>query len=231
MTTADGRGGFALTPHVIIGIAAIVYGLLLTADNLNWLDAGRILHYWPVALLLVGAGLVVQPPDRSGHRLTGWVLLAVGGWLTVGAVFGIPMHLWDWWPLLFVFMGAGLIMRARGSFTGSNDGAQTLSAIAFWSGVERRIASASFRRAELTAVMGGIEVDLRQAGTAAGEAVIDVFVMWGGIEITVPPDWSVTNSVNVIMGGIEDKSSGMQDAKHHLTIRGVVLMGGVEVKT
>ena len=49
-----------------------------------------------------------------------------------------------------------------------------------------------FRRADLTAIMGGVEVDLRGASTGQ-EAVIDVFAWWGGIEITVPPDWAVSN--------------------------------------
>ena len=87
------------------------------------------------------------------------------------------------------------------------------SEFAIWSGMQRRVASPAFRRAELTAIMGGIEVDLRQAGTENGEAVIDVFVMWGGIEITVPPDWAVSNQVTPIMGGAEDKSTGTQQAQ------------------
>ena len=107
---------------------------------------------------------------------------------------------------------------------------QSLSEFAIWSGLQRRVASPAFRRAELTAIMGGIELDLRQAGTENGEAVIDVFVMWGGIEITVPPDWAVSNQVTPILGGAEDKSTGTQQARHRLVVKGVVIMGGVDIK-
>jgi predicted membrane protein len=79
--------------------------------------------------------------------------------------------------------------------------------------------------------MGGIELDLRAAGTATGEAVIDVFVMWGGVEIWVPPDWAVSNEVNLLMGGAEDRSTGAQGATHRLIVRGFVVMGGLEIKT
>ena len=96
---------------------------------------------------------------------------------------------------------------------------QSLSEFAMWSGLQRRVASPAFRRAELTAIMGGIELDLRQAGTENGEAVIDVFVMWGGIEITVPPDWAVSNQVTPILGGSEDKSTGTQQSRNRLIVK------------
>ena len=88
-----------------------------------------------------------------------------------------------------------------------------------------------FRRGDLTAIMGGIELDLRGASTANGEAVIDLFVMWGGIEIWVPPDWAVSNEVGLLMAGAEDKSTGTQAARHRLVVRGFAIMGGVEIKT
>ena len=78
--------------------------------------------------------------------------------------------------------------------------------------------------------MGGIEFDLRHAGTDNGEAVIEVFVLWGGIEIIVPPDWAVSNQVTPIMGGAEDSSTGTQQARHRLVVKGVVIMGGVDIR-
>ena len=106
----------------------------------------------------------------------------------------------------------------------------TFSEVAVWSGKVRRVSSALFRRADLTAIMGGVEVDLRSASTGGQEAVIDLFVWWGGIEITVPPDWAVSNQVVVFMGGVDDSSSGTQDARNRLVVRGFVVMGGAEIK-
>ena len=103
--------------------------------------------------------------------------------------------------------------------------------IAFWSGIERRVSAPDFRQADLTAIMGGIWLDLRGAQTASGEAVIDVFALWGGIEIVVPPDWAVVNQIRPVMGGVEDHSTGLQTAQHRLVLRGFAVMGGVEIKT
>jgi len=118
---------------------------------------------------------------------------------------------------------------ASGARVGSQD--TTYNEVAIWSGIERRVATPAFKRADLTAVMGGIEFDLRQAGADQGEAVIEVFAMWGGIEIIVPPDWAVSNKVTAIMGGAEDQSSGTQMSRSRLTVKGVVVMGGVTIKT
>ena len=79
--------------------------------------------------------------------------------------------------------------------------------------------------------MSNGQFSVQHAGTANGEAVIDVFALWGGIEITVPSDWEVSNRITPILGGAEDKSSGSQGARNRLVLRGFVVMGGVEVKT
>ncbi len=224
-----------VTPQAILGLLIVTYGLVLTADNLGWTETGDVMRFWP--LLLVAFGLVkILQGDTTSGRVFGGVLILLGGWLTAEEVFGIGPEVERWWPLLLVALGGFIVYRAsRGESWSSADARvtsdQTLSELAFWSGKVRRNASPNFRRADLTAVMGGVELDLRAAGTGGGEAIIDVFAWWGGVEITVPPDWAVSNQVVAIMGGADDKSTGTQDAKHRLIVRGFVVMGGVEIKT
>ena len=113
----------------------------------------------------------------------------------------------------------------------SGDANSTFSALAIMGGVARRSNAQAFRGADLTAVMGGCEIDLRQASMEPGtEAVIDVFALWGGIEIKVPPDWTVMTRAIPIMGGIEDKTHAPATADKRLVIRGLLLMGGAGVK-
>ncbi len=80
-----------------------------------------------------------------------------------------------------------------------------VSAMAILSGVNRGNNSRAFRGGDLTAIMGGCDIDLRQAAIN-GDAVIDVFAVWGGIEIRVPEDWSVVFHVTPLLGGVEDKT-------------------------
>ncbi|HXW08418.1 MAG TPA: DUF5668 domain-containing protein [Vicinamibacterales bacterium] len=106
----------------------------------------------------------------------------------------------------------------------------TFTSVAILGGVARGNNSQAFRKANLVAVMGGCEVDLRQAAIH-GEAAIDLFTMWGGIEIRVPDEWSVDCQVMPLMGGVDDKTRPPKTATaHRLVLRGVALMGGVEIK-
>jgi hypothetical protein len=226
-----------VTPQAVLGLLIVAVGLLLTADNLGWLEADDILRYWPLGVVLIGVMKVLQPTGTTG-RLVGAVILTVGLGLTAEHVLGWPVDIGDWWPLALVALGAVVLVRAfgaagteRGQASAGTGRDETVSEIAIWSGKIRRTASPTFRRADLTAIMGGVELDLRAAGTAGGDAVVDVFVIWGGVEIWVPPDWAVSNQVGVLMGGAEDRSTGTQGAQHRLTVRGFVLMGGLEIKT
>ncbi len=241
--TSDARGSLRLTPQIVLGLCIVLFGAALTVDNLGLMDAGRILRFWPLAI--VGLGLVKTLQGQSTSARVFGVFLVLVGLALLGDVFDV-LDVWAWWPVVLIAFGLLIITRALGGsrsprsiVEGMHSGRSglassadsTLSEVAFWSGVQRRVASPAFRHADLTAIMGGIELDLRQASTAGGEAVIDVFAMWGGIEIIVPPDWSVSNQITPVMGGAEDKSSGTQASANRLVLRGFAIMGGVEVKT
>jgi hypothetical protein len=218
-----------LTPQIVVGLLIIVWGLLLTGSNLGWLPSE--VGFWPLAIVALGVAKIVLATCRSS-RVFGGILVLAGLWITAEQMYDVRLHFWQWWPLLLVAGGVMLIARAwehRAPVpeVAADGGAE----IAFWSGVERRVSSPDFRRADLTAIMGGIELDLRGASTATGTAVVDVFALMGGIEITVPTDWVVVNQILPILGGVEDKSTGTQASQHRLILRGFVLMGGVEIKT
>jgi hypothetical protein len=222
---------------VLIGAVIIGYGALLLADNLHWRPAYVILDRWyaPSVAILVGVVAFTTAAGFIG-RLLGGFALAIGALWSAQNLYGSRLELVTFWPLGLVALGVILIARgwaAKGRSEGTSlpAGPTQASGLAFWSGIQRRIASASFSHAEFAAVMGGVDVDLRPSSTASGTAVIDVFVMMGGIVIRLPPDWTVSTQAVVVMGAIDDRSTGGQNAAHTLIIRGTVLMGGVDVRT
>ena len=96
-------------------------------------------------------------------------------------------------------------------------------------GFDRRITTPGFRGGEVTAVMGGCQLDLR-GSSIEGEAVINVFAVMGGITLKVPPDWTVVLHGTPIMGGFEEKTIAPPNSSKRLIIKGYAIMGGVEVR-
>jgi len=95
----------------------------------------------------------------------------------------------------------------------------------------RRWGKAVFRSADAVCVMGGFELDLRDALMGAeGSAQIELFVIMGGLHILIPQNWTVISNVVPILGGIDDKTrTNTSSATQQLILRGTVLMGGVEI--
>jgi len=221
-----------ITPHLMFGLLIILVGVVFTLDNLDIVSARRFLVYWPAGLILIGAAKLWQVRTGYGSPIGGALFVVAGTWMLLRTLEMVDVSIIRFWPLLMVFAGGVVVWHSiRGPrLRGDAPGDAVVHATAILSGVQRGSSARNFRGGELTAFMGGCEIDLRQAAIS-GEAVIDVFAMWGGIEIRVPENWTVIGRVTPIMGGFEDTTRASGDARTHmLTIRGVVLMGGVEVK-
>jgi len=89
------------------------------------------------------------------------------------------------------------------------------------------------RHLKIVAVMGGAELDMREAKFSPGITEIDVFVVMGGVEISVPPGVRVEIVGSAFMGGFDadaGDASALDPSNPVLRISGVVIMGGVEAK-
>ena len=220
-----------LTPHLMFGLLIILLGVVFTLDNLELADAGNYLQYWPAGLIAIGLTKLAQVRAGQGSPVGGVLFIVVGAWMLLDTTGVITLSVMDFWPLLLVFVGGMIVWQGlRGRHHRALASDATVNAIAVLSGVNRGSNSAAFRGGELTAFMGGCEIDLRQAAIH-GEAVIDVFAMWGGLEIRMPENWTVIGRVTPLMGGFEDTTRPVAGATaHKLIVRGFVIMGGVEVK-
>jgi predicted membrane protein len=222
-----------VTVQALFGLMVIVIGVLFTLDNLEIIDARDYLQYWPAGLVAVGV-LKLYHAVRGGRGwLGGLFFVSIGAWMLIEQIVYFRIDARDVMPLFLVFLGGYMVWRGFGGRGRGRvvDGQADFSALAIMGGVVRKSNAPAFRGADLTAVMGGCEIDLRQASIAPGtEAVIDVFAFWGGIDIKVPEDWTVVSRVVPIMGGIEDKTHAPQTPDKRLVIRGMLVMGGCSVK-
>ena len=225
-----------ITSQVILGLMAIVIGVIFTLDNLDIIDARDYLRFWPVVFVAIGS-LKLWHARSDGHGwLGGLLFLGLGCFMLANRIIYFQFSSREFFPLVFIFIGGYLVWRGLGGRRRGQtlDGHSSFSGLAVMGGVARRSNSQAFKGADLTAIMGGCEIDLRQASIAPGtEAVIDVFAFWGGIDIKVPEDWAVVTRAVPLMGGVEDKTRVPQSlpaVEKRLVISGIVVMGGVVVK-
>jgi len=219
-----------IAPQLVMGVLIIALGVMFTLENLGLIDAHEYLRYWPAGLIAIG--LLKLWHGRGGAVFGGFGFVFIGVWLLLQMMEIVSTSVWELWPMLFVLAGASMVWRTlnRGGERIAGDAHSTISAMAVLAGVNRGNTSKTFRGGDLTAVLGGSQIDLRQA-SIEGDAVIDVFAMWGGIEIKVPENWSVSGRVTPLLGGYEDKTRHVSDGTNQrLLVRGVVIMGGVEIK-
>lgn len=234
-----------LPPRAVLGAFVAAAGALLLLDRLGMASAGLIVRqFWPVAVIVIGGLLVRQqrttgPDGRRAGGANGILVMGIGVWLLLNTLGVTNIHFWDlFWPLCLILIGVLLITHARrrpGRATTSDD---HVALMAVLGGVKRQVDTRQFRGGDVTAFMGGCNLDLRQASIPPGEdAVLDVFAVMGGCEIAVPTGWVVTTEIVPVMGGIEDRrlpplpSAPGQAPPSRLILRGFVLMGGVEIKS
>lgn len=102
--------------------------------------------------------------------------------------------------------------------------------LAFLGGATRKGGWTPARRVDAVALMGGLELDFREARFAPGATELNVIAIMGGVEILVPPDINVECDGIGLLGGFEAVDNRVARPDHPtLRISGLALMGGVEV--
>ena len=85
---------------------------------------------------------------------------------------------------------------------------------------------------EVLAVLGGAELDFREAVLPGKEILVRATTVLGGLEITVPPEMRVEDSGSAILGGREIVGDSVEASSPDapvLRIEGTCVLGGVEV--
>ncbi len=224
--------------QIILGVAVIAIGFLFLLDNMGWFDLDYSIQFWPVILILAGVLKISQ--SRMGNGSVAGVLLVLAGGLLLLKGMGLVHLSWRMLaPLLMI--GAGLLVvfrsvgRSRSPAAASSyslkDGAaeNSVNVTAILGGFQRRVSTQDFQGGEVTALMAGCELDLRDA-SINGEAVLNVFSMFGGITIRVPTDWNIVLEGTPILGGFDERTSSAPNSAKRLIVRGYAIMGGLEIR-
>lgn len=218
----DGRRSLG---QVLAGVLVVLAGVVLLLDRTGVvdIDLGTVAStLWPLLVVLVGLTSLLLVP----HAWFGPVVITASGVvLLLDRLEVLDVSVWDYlWPVAVILIGLGITF---GATRGQQE--DRITALAFWWGTERRSRSPHFRSASLTAIMGGVELDLREADIQ-GTARVDVFTFWGGVEIKVPRTWEVRTTGLPLLGGWENKTQPPVGGGPVLEVRIVTIMAGAEVR-
>jgi hypothetical protein len=225
-TSGAGRRNVA---QAVLGLVLVLGGVTALLDRFDVIDVdwGWVWgNAWPIVIIAVGVvALIASPRAPIGPLL----LTGLGAILLVAQLDSVHVNVWGLvWPVIVIVVGIAILSGGRRNAGASSDA--TVSAFAFWWGATPRTVSQEFRGGSLTAIMGGVEADLRQAGIV-GRADLAVFTLWGGVEVKVPPGWRVEVGGLPLLGGWENKTVAPEDPYAPvLHVNAVCVMGGVEIK-
>jgi predicted membrane protein len=231
----DDIGGKSIPSQVFLGLGVIGLGVLFLLDNLGYIEFRDTVRYWPALVVLWGGAKLLDA--KSPHeRLTFGVITAIGALLLLNRMGLGFINARMLWPVILIVVGALVVYKAMiGRRTMGTvmkvdeDAGNIVDVTAILGGFERRITTPTFRGGEITAIMGGCELDLR-GSSIEGDAVLNVFAVMGGITIKCPPDWTVVLQGTPIMGGFDEKTITPPNGAKRLVIKGYAIMGGVEVR-
>jgi hypothetical protein len=130
--------------------------------------------------------------------------------------------------------GLGTSPARRSQYTVSSgvDRKDSAYVVAVMGGSNRRGRWTPARKNYAVAVMGGAELDFREAVLSPGVTEVHVYTLWGGVEIIVPPGINVESHGIALLGGFEHAGGDDPTADAGaptLRITGVALMAGVDI--
>lgn len=230
-----------MSGRYFFGIILILLGLGFLLDQTGYINFGDMISmYWPVFIILVGlTGLF----DRKSSKLGNLIVIAVGVLLQLSRLDYITIDVFQlFFPVVLILIGINIIF-SKGvkkhktsvepeKWSKSNVSLEdTIDLFVIFSGINTMNQSRTFKGGKLSAIFGGIDLDLRGASLNNNEGFLDVTALFGGVDIKVPDNWRVEMTGTPIFGGWENNTRpNNEPGTPVLKIRGTAMFGGIDVK-
>ncbi len=221
-------------------INSIIWGLVLLAVSavliLNAFEVTSIEIFfdgwWTLFIIVPSFIGLFNDNDKTGNIIG----LLIGAFLLLACQNIIDFDIV--WKLIVPVIIAVIGIKMIFGGIGGNRGFKSIEAnrndfktgFAAFSGQDINFDNEIFRGAELTAIFGGIKLDLRNA-FFEGDTVINACCIFGGADILLPDNVNVKVNSNSLFGGIDNKKhKNSNDNLHTIYLNGTCIFGGVDVK-
>ena len=220
--------------NAIWGVVLVLAGVLLVLNGFGVVDFELFFDGWWTLLIIIPClnGLLFDR-DKLGNLIG----LMVGALLLLWRLELIPSRMI--WVILVasVLVGIGIKLifgdllhrSSRPKIKFKKGKNKSEGGCAVFAGCDMDYNGKVFEGADLVAVFGGVECDLRQA-IIEKDCEIDAVAVFGGIDILVPPHVNVRTNAFSIFGGTDDLTSSEASDRVTIHINSVCVFGGIDVK-
>ena len=133
---------------------------------------------------------------------------------------------------LLALGAAGQLLARRKTF--GDETADEFAIATYLGGVERTCEATSLRRGKVSVLLGGVDLDLREATLDPSGADLELSATLGGVNVTVPSDWRVVVEDRATLGGVEalvTDPEELPDDAPLLRVAAGARLGGVSIIT
>jgi len=223
---------------ILWGIVFIAAGLIWALSALDIVKVDIFFEGWWTLFIIVPSAVSLF---TSSEKFSSAIGVAVGVILLLCArdvfSYGTVMKLAV--PVIIVLIGIKMILT---SFSGKHTEKIEESfekyegdidnVFCIFNGAKVDLDGKVFRGAEINAIFGGVDYDLRGA-VIEPDSAIKVSAIFGGVDIIVPEGVKVRVKSTALFGGVDNKSrktDGKDEDTVTLYVSALALFGGVEVK-
>ena len=222
--------------NILWGIVLVIIGVIVGLNALNITNINIFFNGWWTLFIIIPSLIgLLNEKDKTGNIIG----LIIGIVLLLGVQNIINFDLiWKLiLPMIIIIFGLSLIFGN----TFNNKINKEIKKINNKKGKNEEYCSTfsqqkidfddeEFKGASLTAVFGGITLDLRKAKINE-DVVIDTTSVFGGIDIYVPDNIKIKVKSTSIFGGVDNKKIKNDNEKEHIIyINASCIFGGVDIK-
>lgn len=219
---------------ILLGSILLAVGVIFALNALNITDINIFFKGWWTLFIIVPCAIALFTQQEKTSNIIGLsigviLLLCCRGIISYAMLWKLAI------PAVIIIVGLHLMLTGlfgnKFNKTVKNIKAQgrpLKTGCAVFSGCDVRYDGEVFEGANLTAVFGGVDCNLKNA-IIDKDCVIQVTAVFGGVDILVPEGVNVKTSVSSIFGGTTNKTAVHTNGPT-VYVSGLCMFGGVEIK-
>ena len=221
--------------NIFWGLVLIIIGIILGGRALNIFEFDIFFKGWWTLFIIVPCTIgLIKDKNKTGSLIG----IIIGVLLLLAARDVIDYSLmWKLFiPIVIIIIGLSIIFTNvffksdEEIFKKLSDKIGKDGLTAVFSGQDVKLDDQEFEGTSLTAIFGGINLDLRKS-IIKEDVIINATAVFGGVEIYLPEDVKVIVKSNSFLGGVDNKKKMKDDKKlPTVYINSSCAFGGIDIK-